>query len=225
MKRALKLGFLLLLFALGFFLLRNLNHQNQNQLLIQGAQISDLERLKLALRRGADINSRSSKGETALIITLRNGKIGGPEYALFLLQNGADVRVKSRKGQTPVSLALAFGGEVPVLNALVSRGAELSPENALHFAVLRHDIAGIKKCLDAGTNINCREPNGFTPLMWAAFDGASDVVKLLLQRGANPRLESFQGETSLEIAELENLGDEMRHAKTLALLRAAQKAR
>ena len=40
--------------------------------------------------------------------------------------------------------------------------------------------------IDAGANVNAPNKDGLTPLIVGCYHGNSDVVNLLLQRGANP---------------------------------------
>ena len=44
------------------------------------------------------------------------------------------------------------------------------------------------------------DDNGMTPLLWAASYGQLSTVKLLLSKGANPRIRANNGETALLLA-------------------------
>ncbi|KPK48676.1 MAG: hypothetical protein AMS22_14955, partial [Thiotrichales bacterium SG8_50] len=50
-------------------------------------------------------------------------------------------------------------------------------------------------------NVNVRTVNGTTPLMVASSKGYSDIVKLLLDHGADPRAKKADGVSALAIAE------------------------
>ena len=58
----------------------------------------------------------------------------------------------------------------------------------------------IKALLDAGANANAVDSYGQTPLMMAAGYGYTDIVKILLARGANPRLPMRDGVTAIDLA-------------------------
>lgn len=47
------------------------------------------------------------------------------------------------------------------------------------------DLEGIKDLLDSGTNVNFKDIDGRTALHVAACQGLTDVVQLLLDRGAD----------------------------------------
>jgi ankyrin repeat protein len=56
-----------------------------------------------------------------------------------------------------------------------------------HITTLHENLTIIKALLDQGADINARDENGTTPLMSAVFIGHIRTIKLLLERGANPR--------------------------------------
>ncbi len=65
------------------------------------------------------------------------------------------------------------------------------PNAALISCAAHGNAAGAAQALQDGADMEARDENGLTPLMWAAQQMNSAVVALLLERGANPR-ESFQ---------------------------------
>jgi hypothetical protein len=87
----------------------------------------------------------------------------------------------------------------------------------LHFAVERDDEYAVE-VVELLLNLGCPvdsimfqdDPRSWmemkvgdcaTPLLTAVFDGKTEVVKLLLSRGADPTRPSTQGSTPLEVAE------------------------
>ncbi|KAL6706799.1 hypothetical protein ACN47E_005135 [Coniothyrium glycines] len=69
----------------------------------------------------------------------------------------------------------------------------------IHIAVEyeRADLLDI--LLLKGADINARDKNGQTPLLWAC-DGIPNMARLLLERGADPTIRNKYGETALHIA-------------------------
>ena len=67
-------------------------------------------------------------------------------------------------------------------------------------AALSGNLAGVKRQLDRGTDINTKDPDGWTPLMVAADQGKLEVVKILLDRGADVNVKDAYGWTPLMLA-------------------------
>ncbi|KAF2290637.1 hypothetical protein GH714_014814 [Hevea brasiliensis] len=64
--------------------------------------------------------------------------------------------------------------------------AIIDPRIRLMYLANEGEMEGIKEILDSGTNVNFRDIDGRTALHVAACQGFSDVVQLLLDRGAEP---------------------------------------
>ena len=67
-------------------------------------------------------------------------------------------------------------------------------------AVLRSDIAAIKKAIPSGDDLNELD-GGMTPLLWAVFRGDIDAVQLLLKSGADPNVRPNPSDSALWHAE------------------------
>lgn len=126
-----------------------------------------------------------------------------------LLQNGANVNTVVISGASALHIA-AENNNLEILNALLQKGARvdaLTDEGwtALHFAALKGYIDIAKVLIQAGADINIP---GFlyqrTALHYAADQARSQMVALLLEKGANPDLLDKQGNSALKIAELKN---------------------
>jgi ankyrin repeat protein len=70
-------------------------------------------------------------------------------------------------------------------------------EILLFRASAKGDVGQVRKLLDQGSNVNAREENGETPLMYAAVEDRTEVVDFLLNRGAAVNAVSLNGETAL----------------------------
>jgi ankyrin repeat protein len=64
-------------------------------------------------------------------------------------------------------------------------------------AVQAGDVASVKKALKSARDLNELGEGGRTPLIEAARVGRADLVKLLLEAGAEPSLEDDEKETAL----------------------------
>jgi hypothetical protein len=58
--------------------------------------------------------------------------------------------------------------------------------------------------LEAGARVNCTAPEGYTPLMHAAWYGGFEVAKELLFWGADYRMLHANGQSALDMAHMNN---------------------
>ena len=101
-----------------------------------------------------------------------------------------------------VDVGMPFVGVKPDLGAF-----EYDPNDAssgyvkmLHQAVRDHDVKQIEQLLVQGEGINDKDWLGYTPLHWAVYFGYSDLIELLISKGADPDVQSNTGRYALEIA-------------------------
>jgi ankyrin repeat protein len=84
-------------------------------------------------------------------------------------------------------------------------------EYTLHKKVLEADLEGVQEAIINGADLNELDTLGHTALHWAAFGGYYDIVKVLLEAGANPNTISEDGVTpkwraqDFGLEEIENL--------------------
>ena len=106
---------------------------------------------------------------------------------------------------TPLANA-ARAGDVATVRSLIAHGAdpnEAAGQNnwsPLLHAIHTAQIHSVEALLDGGADINRLSGNGITPLMMAAGYGYTDIVQLLLKRGANPRVADHSGFRAIDIA-------------------------
>jgi ankyrin repeat protein len=90
-----------------------------------------------------------------------------------------------------------------VIAACVCTAAILPAQNAadeLIQAIRQNDLAAIKSRLAKGADVNMRDGRETTLLMHAAAIGSADAVKLLLDSGADVKLQNPLGSTALNLA-------------------------
>jgi ankyrin repeat protein len=59
----------------------------------------------------------------------------------------------------------------------------------------------VKVLLEKGADIEAKDEDGQTSLMWASYRGYSEVVELLLENGANIEAKDNRGKTALDLVE------------------------
>ncbi|HET9191956.1 MAG TPA: ankyrin repeat domain-containing protein [Vicinamibacterales bacterium] len=165
--------------------------------LMLAAREGHVELSRLLVSAGADVNAAAGDGKTALALAIFNGNY---EVASFLVDNKADVNVADAQRFTPLFYAVD------------RRNMETAPN--FPWMVTLDPLPLIRKMLDAGANPNALVNNTprarmregsprivfATALMRAAFAGDLELVKLLLDRGADPKIISRDSENMLSAA-------------------------
>jgi ankyrin repeat protein len=71
---------------------------------------------------------------------------------------------------------------------------------AFYTAIRANDLQRLTGLLTAGAGINAKDDRGITPLMYTAWVGSADAMKLLLDRGADPNVINSSGSTALMLS-------------------------
>ncbi len=181
---------------------------------------TDLDKVKLVLARGADVNGRTKNGYTAL--TVAANYRGTTEVVRTLLEHGAKIErpEKDEKGNTdtsvPLPLFLAAGtGEVEKAKLLIQHGDEVDGLWTRHGgsytplinAIDMGDATMVRFLLDAGANIHGRDLRGLDPLSRAVLSNYKDVAAVLIEKGADVNAKDGAGMTPLQYAAMTDYGD------------------
>jgi len=153
------------------------------------AMRADLDKVRILLKAGADVNVAQGDGMTALHWSAENRSV---EMAAMLIYAGANVEAVTRiGGYTPLHLA-SRSGSAAIVQELLEAGANPTVASSaggatpLHFAASASSRGSVISLLDHGAEIDARESAWEqTPLMFAASLGRTEIVELLLSRGAD----------------------------------------
>jgi uncharacterized protein len=146
------------------------------------------------LDSGGDARSRGLDGTTTVMWAAYNGDV---ELVQRLIAAGADVNAANDYGSTALSEA-AILGSAPIIKALLDAGADAKRlsaegETALMVVARTGNVESARLLLAAGTEINAQEQwGGQSALMWAAAQSQPEMVKFLLENGANPDLRGLE---------------------------------
>ncbi|KAJ0119924.1 hypothetical protein J7T55_000774 [Diaporthe amygdali] len=162
---------------------------------------------RMLIERGANVQSPSGYYRYP-IIAASLAFIDVEFIKLLLRQPGVSIDVADTLGRKPAHLACA--NSLDLFNELQVPDEDLALKDCvgrypLHYACLSGDSALVEEVLErskrVGVDINARDEDGWTPLMWAARacdtwahsdppPNHHDTIKLFLLRGADPALEA-----------------------------------
>ncbi len=167
--------------------------------LVYAARSGSIDAVRVLLDAGADVNQVSRYGWSALLAATQNQNY---QMAKFLIEQGADVNLANKGGWTPLYLATdnrnLEGGDYP------TRTPDM---DTLEFITL---------LLDKGANPNAQmiestetrtvftnqwlDEEGATAFLRASQSGDIALMRLLIERGADPHINTKLGVTPLAAA-------------------------
>ncbi|GMQ03197.1 hypothetical protein CsSME_00049086 [Camellia sinensis var. sinensis] len=158
------------------------------------------------LRRGMDPNELESNGRTALHIAASKGSV---ECVLLLLDYGADPNRKDSEGNVPLWDAI-LGRHESVIKLLVDNGAELSAGDVGQFAcyaVEQNSIDLLKDIIRFGGDVALLNSLGTTALHTAISEENTEIVKFLVDQGADIDKPDVHGWTPRALADYQGHGE------------------
>ena len=167
--------------------------------LVFAAREGDVETAKVLLDAGADINQTTEYGWTPLLVATNNRNY---KLAAMLLERGANPNIANKGGWTPLYLATdnrnIEGGDYPVpkpdldhleiIKALLEKGA--NPNAKIRDNTLTRTIFTMQWFFEPGA----------TAFVRAAQSSDVALMKLLLSKGADPKIPTDFKDTALTAA-------------------------
>lgn len=152
--------------------------------LYQAIRNDDLATLRTLVRE-ADIDTRDRQGQTPLMLAAAFGSV---DAVRLLLTQGADVRAVSTGGVTALHWAATNPAKVRLLldaGADVNAVSQIGRTPLIVAASANGSAEAVRLLLAKGAKVNVADDIGTTPISTAAIVDDSEVVKLLLDNGAD----------------------------------------
>ena len=151
------------------------------------------------LKRGFDVNSRSTKGQVGLFEAVQQDS--QKAVAALLQSDAVDVNALNDKGESVLMVA-ALKGKLELCELLIKRGANVNKDGwtPLHYAATGPEPKAVVLLLARGAELEAESPNKNTALMMAVRYGPEASVDLLLAQGADLKRVNAGGWNAVELA-------------------------
>lgn len=169
--------------------------------------------IALSTAKGFAPNAANAEGRTAMHLVAMVGDSG--LAATILDTFSVDLNARDAEGKTPLLTACETGATDIVLE-LIAHGAALNlvdhveGRTGLVWSCVNNLTDTAIAMVDASADVNTVDSSCKSPLMYAAFQGATPIVGLLVEHSANPNLQDVDGVTALHWASLAGHADAVR---------------
>jgi uncharacterized protein len=196
-----KLGMVLFLICMG----NQLSHSQtpvQAADFAKAAKFDDVSEVKSLLKKGVNPNILDANGSPMLVLAIREKS---PKVINVLLgDKNIDVDLSDKNGETPLMMASIDGNLLLVKTLVTDHKAQLDHIGwtPLHYACAKGQLEVAQFLIANGAIVDSMSLGNTTPLMMAVQSGNEQVVKLLLDKGADLQLRNDQGLTAIDIADI-----------------------
>jgi len=166
--------------------LTNFLQKTKYSALIWAAMYGNLEIVKLLSEKESEVNRVDESGRTAIIWAALHGHMDVVQY---LVEQRADVR--------SIAIAKHIATERnETMNFLV----ELLHRNEMLLEGARYrDLEIVKEALDLKAQVDAKDDDNWTALMWSAINGDFDILVYLVSEGANVNVRDENGKTAQDL--------------------------
>lgn len=191
--------------------------------LLEAAERGDADAAALALRAGADIETRNQLQQTALLLASANDRV---PVARLLVALGADPDALDYRHDTPW-LVTGVTGSVPMLEALLPARPDMTIKNRYGGlspipAAERGHVEYIRRVIRTGVDLDHVNDLGWTALLEAVVLGNGsqryqEITRILVDAGVNTTIKDRQGRDALDHARQKG------YAEIVAILESARR--
>lgn len=167
----------------------------QQEKLARAAARGDTKAIDKILSNGIDINYQGKDGMTALIWAFTRSNKKGFEY---LLERGANPNLFMDDGWSAMELC-TMHEDIWYLKTVIKYGGDVnlvdpqSHETPLITSMTPHRFEHVRLLINSGANLDYQGAYSATPMIRAAWINQYDLVYLLIESGADPKIKDRWG--------------------------------
>jgi hypothetical protein len=168
----------------------------------KAAKFDDASEVKSLLKKGVNPNTLDANGNPMLLVAIRERS--SKVIDVLLGDQNIDVDLSDKNGETPLMMA-SIDGNLPLVKTLVTDHKALLDHigwTPLHYACAKGQLEVAQFLITNGAIVDSMSLGNTTPLMMAVQSGNEQLVKLLLDKGADLQLRNSQGLTAIDIADV-----------------------
>jgi ankyrin repeat protein len=179
--------------------------RNGNTAIKVACEFGFLEVAQELVKGGAELNIPDSKGDTAVIMACRSGYILLAREILDHKNGVALVNVVNAEGKAGIHEA-CIRGKAGIVELLLEKQADVNlvisstGATPLLVAVADGHLAVVQVLVKGKADLNIQSKKGNSALMVAAKKEKVDILKYLLEAGADTELKDTSGETAEQMA-------------------------
>lgn len=177
-----------------------------NNELIMQCDREDMEAVRKLLEGGAEVNCQDGSGRTPLMAAVQKNNL---DLAKLLMEAGGDLNIRDNTLLTPWLCAGANGFH-KILREALKYSPDIRSSNRFGGTVLlpsseKGYLKTVEVAIAAGVPVNHVNDLGWSALQEAVILGNggylySDIIRMLMDAGANPDLRDNEGKTALDWA-------------------------
>lgn len=166
--------------------------------LMAAAENNQLKMIDFLIQEKSYLDIQNLSGDTALMRAIYMNQYQSAEK---LIQAGASLKLRDMQGYTPF-LRACEKGKWEMAKLLAKEKSDFKDKtfnflkkNPLHLSTKKGNLELVAWLLENGSDLNAKDEEGKTPLMYAIIEKNVPLTKFLLEKGASLGDISLKGET------------------------------